>query len=58
MEGLCTELGITYANAKVQRSKARKAFAKYYIALAARSEAEALTLAEAAARNLSNGGRK
>ncbi|MFF8942863.1 sigma-70 family RNA polymerase sigma factor [Streptomyces sp. NPDC014864] len=58
LAGLAAELGTTEANAKVQRSKARVAFAKYFIALAAGTEAEALALAEAAAEMRKPGGRK
>jgi hypothetical protein len=58
MEGLCEALGITYDNAKVQRSKARVAFAKYFIALVAISEADAIEWATAAAEMRKPAGRK
>jgi hypothetical protein len=40
------------------RSRGLKAFAKFYIALVAKTEAMAVTLAEAATKNLARGGRK
>lgn len=58
MAGLAARLGVTESNLKVQRSKARLAFAKYYIAIVARTESEALEMAEAAAEMRKPGGRK
>jgi DNA-directed RNA polymerase specialized sigma24 family protein len=58
MDGLSEALGATYDNAKVQRSKARVAFAKYFIALVAVSEADALSWAAAAAEMRKQAGRK
>lgn len=51
-------LGITYPNAKAQRSKAKVAFARYYIAIVAVSEADALEWAAAAEEMRKHGGRK
>jgi hypothetical protein len=51
-------LDITYHNAKTQRSKARLAFPKHWIALVATSEADALEWAEAAANMRKAAGRK
>jgi RNA polymerase sigma factor (sigma-70 family) len=57
-DGLAELLGLQVNAVRVSRTKAFKSFTKYYIALAAGSEAEAITLNEAAASNLSRGGRK
>jgi RNA polymerase sigma factor (sigma-70 family) len=58
LTGLAERLGTTYGNAKKQRSAAKVSFAKYYIALAAATEDEALALAEAATEMRKPGGRK
>ncbi|NYI06092.1 sigma factor [Allostreptomyces psammosilenae] len=57
-EGLAEELGTTVAKVRDARSKGLKAFAKRWIKLVAKTEAEAKELTEAAAVNLSAGGRK
>jgi RNA polymerase sigma factor (sigma-70 family) len=58
LDGLATKLACTPDNAKVQRSKGRLAFAKYFIALVATTEAEALSWAAAAAEARKSAGRK
>jgi len=58
LDGLADYLNITAHNAKTQRSKARLAFAKHFIALVAVSEADALSWAEAAAEMRKRAGRK
>jgi RNA polymerase sigma factor (sigma-70 family) len=58
LDGLATKLACTPDNAKVQRSKGRMAFAKYFIALVATTEAEALSWAAAAAEARKSAGRK
>jgi DNA-directed RNA polymerase specialized sigma subunit len=58
LEGMAEFLDITYHNAKTQRSKARLAFPKHWIALVATSEADALEWAEAAANMRKAAGRK
>jgi len=58
MEGLAAELGATTANLKAQRSKAKLAFAKAYISLAAKTLEEAAALTAAAAAMRGHGGRK
>jgi hypothetical protein len=50
---LAAFLGTTVSNLRPQRSKGLKAFAKRYVKAAARDEAHAAELTEAAARNLS-----
>lgn len=57
-DGLAELLGLQVNAVRVSRTKAFKAFTKYYIVLAAGSEAEAVALNEAATSNLSRGGRK
>lgn len=57
-EGLAAELGTSVANVRPAKTKGLKAFAKRWIALVARTEYEALSLAQAATQNLSAGGRK
>lgn len=58
-EGLSAETGMAIVTSlRPARSKGLKSFAKNYIALAAGSEAEAVALNEAAAKNLARGGRK
>ncbi|MEU9560332.1 hypothetical protein [Streptomyces fumanus] len=58
LEGLAAELGLTPLQARDARTKGHKAFAKRYIKAAARDEAHAKELTEAAAINLGRGGRK
>jgi hypothetical protein len=57
-EGLAAELGTSVANARPAKTKGLKAFAKRWIAKVARTEAEALSWAEAASLALARGGRK
>jgi len=58
LEGLAEFLEITPDNTKVQRSKARLAFARYYIAIVATDEDDAAEWADAAAAMRKHGGRK
>jgi len=58
LEGLAEFLGMTTHHVKTYRSKARVSFVKYYVAIVARTEAEALALADAAAANRTQAGRK
>jgi hypothetical protein len=58
VNGLAAKLNTTPGTITKQRSAGRLAFAKYYIALAASTEAEALALADAAAANRKQAGRK
>jgi RNA polymerase sigma factor (sigma-70 family) len=57
-EGMSAETGIPVKAIREARSKGLKVFAKRYIKAVATSEAEAKELEEAAASNLSRGGRK
>lgn len=57
-EGLAAEIGSTVLKVRDARTKGLKAFAKRYISATATSEAEAKQMTEAAAANLSRGGRK
>jgi RNA polymerase sigma factor (sigma-70 family) len=57
-DGLAELLGLQVNAVRVSRTKAFKSFTKYYIAFAAATEAEAITLNDAAASNLTRGGRK
>ncbi|CAA07136.1 unnamed protein product [Lomovskayavirus C31] len=60
MEGMCAQVGVTYVQLKSYRPKARKAFAKRYVAAVKLTGAEALAavLEAAAAERLTNAGRK
>ncbi|MGX1133216.1 hypothetical protein RKD49_005406 [Streptomyces glaucescens] len=53
--GLAAFIGTSEGNLKKQRSAGKVAFAKHYIAIAARTEAEAVALAEAAAAKRARG---
>jgi len=58
LTALAEFLDISYNNAKAQRSKARLAFARYYIAIVATNEDDAAEWAEAAAEMRKQAGRK
>ncbi|MGW6920880.1 sigma factor [Streptomyces sp. NPDC054950] len=57
-EGMAEFLGIKVCNLRPARTKGMQSFAKRYIKVTARGEAHAAVLAEAAAANLTSGGRK
>jgi hypothetical protein len=58
LEGMADAMGIDKGKAQDARSRGLKSFVKRWIAKMARSEAHAVELAEAAARELGRGGRK
>jgi hypothetical protein len=58
LAGMAEALGKDVKAAKDARSRGLKSFVKRYIARVAKSEAQAVALAEAAAKELTNGGRK
>jgi hypothetical protein len=58
LDGMADAMGIDKSKAQDARSRGLKSFVKRWIAKMARSEAHAVELAEAAARELGRGGRK
>ncbi|MGW4986293.1 hypothetical protein ACWEQ3_01400 [Streptomyces mirabilis] len=58
LEGLAEAMGMDAKRVTDARSRGLKSFAKRWIALVAKTEAQALALAEAAAQCLARGGRK
>ncbi|MFF7408679.1 sigma factor [Streptomyces lydicus] len=57
-EGMAAHLGMEVKNLRPARTRGMQSFAKRYIKAVAKSEAEAQELTEAAAANMSHGGRK